>query len=82
MAYYMSGAFGLIVAFLCALTVCEPPRKTIGEEKEEEKGGNSNVHRNVTSKLEQEEKKENAWKVMLQPRIIMLCIAASIRHCG
>jgi len=22
------------------------------------------------------------WKVLLQPRIILLCLAASIRHCG
>jgi hypothetical protein len=26
--------------------------------------------------------KSGQWKVMLQPRVIMLCIAASIRHTG
>lgn len=84
MAYYMSGAFGLIVAFLCALTVPEPSRKTIGEEKAVEKAEeNATAHQHVTSKLELEEKNEEiAWKVILQPRIVMLCIAASIRHCG
>lgn len=82
MAYYMSGAFGLIVAFLCALTVPEPSRKTIGEEREEEKDENTVASRTVNTKLEHEEKKEDPWKVLLQPRVIMLCIAASIRHTG
>lgn len=27
-------------------------------------------------------KKVPVWKVILQPRIIVLCLAASIRHCG
>ncbi|OXU24172.1 hypothetical protein TSAR_016556 [Trichomalopsis sarcophagae] len=27
-------------------------------------------------------KKDPLWKVILQPRIILLCLAASIRHCG
>lgn len=27
-------------------------------------------------------KKVPIWKVILQPRIILLCLAASIRHCG
>lgn len=82
-SYYFSGAFGLIIAFLCALTVPEPSRKTIGEEKEEKKEESATSNQNVmNTKLEPEEKKENPWKVMLQPRIIMLCIAASIRHTG
>ncbi|XP_065201677.1 protein spinster homolog 1 [Planococcus citri] len=82
MAYYISGAFGLIIAFLSALTVPEPARKTIGEEREEN-NENSVANRTVMdTKLEQEEKKEDAWKVLLQPRVIMLCIAASIRHTG
>lgn len=81
MAYYMSGAFGLMVAFLSALTVPEPARKTIGEEREE-KDESSVANRTVSTKLEQEEKKEDPWKVLLQPRLIMLCIAASIRHTG
>jgi hypothetical protein len=33
---------------------------------------------------EEEERtpKSGQWKVMLQPRVVMLCIAASIRHTG
>lgn len=27
-------------------------------------------------------KKVSIWKVILQPRIVLLCLAASIRHCG
>lgn len=27
-------------------------------------------------------KQVSIWKVLLQPRIILLCLAASIRHCG
>lgn len=27
-------------------------------------------------------KQVSIWKVILQPRIILLCLAASIRHCG
>ncbi|XP_046418082.1 putative metabolite transport protein HI_1104 isoform X1 [Neodiprion virginianus] len=27
-------------------------------------------------------KKVSLWKVILQPRIVLLCLAASIRHCG
>ncbi|XP_012232877.2 hexuronate transporter [Linepithema humile] len=29
-----------------------------------------------------DEKQVSIWKVILQPRIILLCLAASIRHCG
>ncbi len=72
-----------MIAFLCALTVPEPSRKTIGEEKAEENDENVQASRTVMdTKTEPEEKKENPWKVLLQPRIIMLCLAASIRHTG
>jgi len=27
-------------------------------------------------------KQVSIWKVILQPRIILLCLAASVRHCG
>lgn len=27
-------------------------------------------------------KQVSIWKALLQPRIILLCLAASIRHCG
>ena len=70
LAYYGSGVFALIIGLLSATTLKEPARTTIGEEHEE----------NTNS--EEKKKKETPWKVMLQPRFIMLCIAASIRHTG
>jgi len=69
-AYYGSGVIALIIAFLTFTTLKEPQRTVIGEENEE--GSDANPTKN----------KESAWKVMLQPRFIMLCIAASIRHTG
>lgn len=83
--YYFSGAFGLIVALLCALSVPEPTRKTIGEEKvENEEEGNKVSGDLSPAKMrpQLEEKKHSPWKVMLQPRILMLCLAASVRHTG
>lgn len=52
---------------LTGTTLKEPERKAIGEE-------NDNPH--------QKAKKVSLWKVLTQPRVIMLMIAASIRHCG
>lgn len=81
-AYYGSGIFGLIIAFLCACTIYEPKRTTIGEEVEEaqQEAQTDNKEKQVANP--QAEEKEAAWKVMLEPRLIMLCIAASIRHTG
>ncbi|CAH1393582.1 unnamed protein product [Nezara viridula] len=70
LAYYGSGVFALIIGLLSATTLKEPSRTTIGEEQEE----------NQTA--DEKKQKETPWKVMLQPRFIMLCIAASIRHTG
>lgn len=70
MAYYGSGVIALIVGFLTFTTLKEPERTVIGEENEE------------SSDNQGKKSKESAWKVMLQPRFIMLCIAASIRHTG
>lgn len=87
--YYFSGVFGLLVALLCAVSIPEPSRKTIGEENEEKKEENEvsaeAANRNIAQtklQLQREEQKQSPWKVMLQPRIIMLCLAASIRHTG
>uniref|UniRef100_A0A0K8SP40 Major facilitator superfamily (MFS) profile domain-containing protein n=2 Tax=Lygus hesperus TaxID=30085 RepID=A0A0K8SP40_LYGHE len=71
--YYGSGIFAIIIGILTATTLREPERSAIGEEKEEEKEGPSQ---------EKSDKKENPWKVLLTPRFVMLCIAASIRHTG
>uniref|UniRef100_A0A1B6MGD8 Major facilitator superfamily (MFS) profile domain-containing protein n=2 Tax=Graphocephala atropunctata TaxID=36148 RepID=A0A1B6MGD8_9HEMI len=68
-AYYGSGIIALIIGFLTFTTLKEPQRIVIGEENEEGTG-------------ESTKSKDSAWKVMLQPRFIMLCIAASIRHTG
>ena len=54
------------MAVLTGTTLKEPERKTIGEE-------NTN---------DPDAKKITIWDVMKQPRIIMLVIAASIRHSG
>lgn len=75
-SYYSSGIVALIIGGLVALSLREPARTVIGEETEE-------TNETTTSTTQQtEQKKEKAWKVMLQPRFIMLCIAASIRHTG
>uniref|UniRef100_A0A8D8PNV6 Protein spinster homolog 1 n=1 Tax=Cacopsylla melanoneura TaxID=428564 RepID=A0A8D8PNV6_9HEMI len=76
-AYYGSGIFGLIIAFLCATTIFEPKRTTIGEEVEQAKENQADKEKQVAAP---EEETPAAWKVMLEPRLIMLCIAASIRH--
>lgn len=67
MTYYGAGVVAFIIAILTGLTLKEPERQAIGEDA------------NVT---ETDKKKISLWKVIIDPRIIMLCLAASIRHCG
>lgn len=57
----------MIMAILTGTTLKEPERQSIGEDAA---GDNGN------------RKKVSLYKVLTQPRIIMLAIAASIRHCG
>lgn len=57
----------VIVAVLTGTTLKEPERQAIGEE-------NTNASSN--------RKKVSLFKVLTQPRIILLAFAASIRHCG
>lgn len=64
--YYGTGILALIFAILTGTTLKEPERKAIGEEN----------HANPDAK------KMTIWGVIAQPRIILLCIAASLRHCG
>ncbi|KAL0134891.1 hypothetical protein PUN28_001578 [Cardiocondyla obscurior] len=64
--YYGAGVIGLIIAVLTGLTLSEPERKASNHE---ESAAN-------------DEEPVSIWKVLLQPRIILLCLAASIRHCG
>jgi hypothetical protein len=56
----------LIIAVLTGATLKEPERQKIGEDNV---GGST-------------AKKDSLVKVLLQPRLIMLMIAASVRHCG
>lgn len=64
--YYGAGIIGLIIAILTGLTIKEPERQVIGEETANDKGSS----------------KKRDWSVLLQPRVILICIAASIRHTG
>lgn len=66
MCYYGAGVLAVLVAILTGTTLKEPERLAIGEE-------NAN-HAN--------KKKVSLWKVLTQPRVLMLVFAASIRHCG
>lgn len=56
----------MLVAILTGTTLKEPERQSIGEDS-----NNQNAR-----------KKVSLFKVLTQPRIILLAIAASIRHCG
>ncbi|XP_049767133.1 D-xylose transporter [Schistocerca cancellata] len=69
--YYGAGIVGIIIAILTGLTLREPERQAIGEE--------NTVAVNADG---EQVKKKGAWRVMLEPRVILLCLAASIRHTG
>lgn len=64
--YYVTGVIALIIAVLMGCTLREPERKSTNSQ--------------VTG-AKQEEKK-SLWKVLMEPGVVMLMIAASIRHCG
>jgi len=66
--YYIAGVLAIVVAVTTWTSVQEPERKVIGEEKEEAKEG--------------KEPRKSPWLVLIEPRILLLCLAASIRHCG
>ncbi|XP_021936340.1 uncharacterized protein LOC110837951 isoform X2 [Zootermopsis nevadensis] len=76
LCYYGAGIVGFIITLLTAFTLREPERQTIGEEND------TNANAAVVRAGEEITPKTGEWKVMLQPRIIMLCLAASIRHTG
>jgi len=66
--YYGAGVVGIIIAIITGLTIKEPERKAIGEETAAgENAGKS---------------KKQDWMVLCQPRVILLCVAAAIRHTG
>lgn len=64
--YYGAGIISFFIAILTAFTLKEPQRQAIGEE----------------TQMDKDAKKITIFDVILQPRVIMLCLAASIRHCG
>ncbi|KAI4454985.1 spinster [Holotrichia oblita] len=66
--YYGSGVIAIIIAILTGLTLVEPERKSIGEDAAAQASGDA--------------KKISIWTIILEPRVVLLCIAASIRHCG
>ncbi|XP_048521692.1 probable sphingolipid transporter spinster homolog 3 [Dendroctonus ponderosae] len=66
--YYGAGIVALIFAFLTIFTLKEPERQSIGED--------------AAAQANPDAKKVTIWTVMSEPRVIMLCLAASIRHCG
>lgn len=65
--YYGTGIVGLLIGILAGTTLREPERKVIGHGAES---------------TDKNDKPLPLWKVILQPKVILLCIAAGIRHCG
>ncbi|XP_015608750.1 uncharacterized protein LOC107274277 [Cephus cinctus] len=43
---------------------------------------NEPARKSIGEDSENDGKKVSIWKVIFQPRIVLLCLAASIRHCG
>ncbi|XP_063233466.1 MFS-type efflux pump MSMEG_3705 [Bacillus rossius redtenbacheri] len=70
--YYGAGIAGFIVMLLLAFTVREPERKAIGEESARAGGDQTPSQTRAPAD----------WRVLLQPRVVALCLAASIRHTG
>lgn len=62
----MTGVLTLIVAILTGVSLKEPQRVAIGEMDNKQQRG----------------EKVNLVKALLQPKIVMLALTASIRHCG
>ncbi|XP_050540464.1 protein spinster homolog 1 [Daktulosphaira vitifoliae] len=84
--YYLSGMIGVIVAALAITTMKEPKRTVISEETEEvsnevAKAG-TDVNNTTNTTNNESTEKVSIWKVLFQPKILILCIAASIRHTG
>ncbi|KAF9406711.1 hypothetical protein HW555_013018 [Spodoptera exigua] len=73
--YFGAGIVGLVITLLTFLTLREPSRTTIGEE------GTAKTN-DTTVESGKKIPQVTIWHVIAQPRIILLCLAASIRHCG
>lgn len=81
--YFGTGALALIFAILTGTTLKEPKRQQIGEGQAEQQ---QHQQQNPTAQTVQSRPQQPApvslWKVLTQPRIMLLAFAASIRHCG
>lgn len=64
--YYGAGIVALILAILVWFTLKEPKRTVIGDDNSQD----------------EDAKKITIWHIIIDPKIILLCLAASIRHCG
>lgn len=74
---------GLIVAALAITTMTEPKRTAISEEAEADSNDAVSKPRpGQTATPAESTEKTSIWKVLFQPKILILCIAASIRHTG
>lgn len=73
------------MAVLTGVTLNEPERKMIGEEKHKD-SDDATMDRKLAvldvEKNHPEKQVDSAWKVLLEPRVVLLCLAASVRHCG
>lgn len=78
--YYLSGMIGIIVAALAITTMKEPKRTVISEDSEQEPNEATKTAADAAN--DSAEKEVSIWKVLFQPKILILCIAASIRHTG
>lgn len=87
MPYFVSGIIGVIVAALAITTMTEPKRTSISEEADGDVDASSKpaaraVTQQVPVATETGAEKTSIWKVLFQPKILILCVAASIRHTG
>lgn len=85
--YFVSGMIGVIVAALAITTMTEPKRTSISEEADGDGDASSKpaahaVAQQVPVATETGAEKTSIWKVLFQPKILILCVAASIRHTG
>lgn len=73
------------MGILTGVTLQEPERKMIGEEKNKDSNDAAMDRKMAVLDVEKnfpEKETESAWKVLLEPRVVLLCLAASVRHCG
>lgn len=73
----------MIVAALAITTMTEPKRTAISEEAESDNNDQVSKPGSVQNATSAESaEKTSIFKVLFQPKILILCIAAAIRHTG